>query len=64
MNRHHPTNIPFNSPVPDTPYQTFNPWSPPFKNYSNQQHGWICPKCYKVYSPWIPSCDCAVSNDK
>lgn len=20
--------------------------------------GWICPKCGKVYAPWVPSCDC------
>ena len=22
------------------------------------KEGWVCPKCGKVYAPWIPSCDC------
>lgn len=22
--------------------------------------GWICPKCGKVWAPWMPSCDCGM----
>ncbi len=23
-----------------------------------RQYGWICPKCGRVWAPWVPSCDC------
>lgn len=24
---------------------------------SKSNQGWICPKCGRVYAPWVPSCD-------
>lgn len=27
----------------------------------NSCTGWICPKCGKVYAPWVSSCDCSTS---
>lgn len=28
---------------------------PPPPNYN---YGWICPRCYKVHAPHVPSCTC------
>lgn len=25
----------------------------------NNSVGWECPKCHKVWAPWVQSCDCA-----
>lgn len=33
--------------------------------YNNElppQQGWICPKCGRVNAPWLPCCDCTVSQ--
>jgi hypothetical protein len=29
---------------------------------SNNNYGWICPKCEKVLAPWCPSCDCSTQS--
>jgi len=26
--------------------------------YGFRTEGWICPRCHKVWSPWVESCDC------
>jgi|GEM_PF-2320990 len=26
--------------------------------YIDHQKGWECPKCGKVWAPWMSSCDC------
>lgn len=27
-------------------------------------YGWICPKCGKVWAPWVPSCSCTDPTTK
>jgi len=27
-------------------------------------YGWICPKCGRVWAPWIPSCSCTDPTTK
>ena len=27
-----------------------------------QHHGWVCPKCGKVWAPWVDSCHCGQCN--
>lgn len=28
------------------------------KTIYHDTYGWICPRCKKVYAPWVKECDC------
>lgn len=31
-------------------------WIPTNSKISNMNNGWVCPKCGRVYAPYIPEC--------
>ena len=35
-------------------------WNPEYK--AAGQNGWICPKCGRVYAPWVQYCPNCISN--
>lgn len=30
--------------------------------YSGGNYGWICPRCGKVWAPWVQSCTCVADS--
>lgn len=40
----------------------YDPYSSNLPSMNGNSTGWICPRCQKVYAPWVASCSCSLGT--
>ena len=51
----------------DHTYQDYYTYRYEYQNstgWAFRQYGWICPKCGRVWAPWVPRCDCVRRDEE